>query len=149
MLAIMLGELQLATNKSLSMCPGLSHGLIAALVEYGTEQQKEDWLGNLIEGTWAGTMCLTEPQSGTDLGLVNTKAVPVPGTDSYLLTGSKIWITFGEHNLTDNIIHLVLARLPDAPTGIKGISAFIVPKFKLDGSDLVVTKGRQLKLNIF
>ena len=77
-------------------------------------------------------MCLTEPQSGTDLGLVYTKAEP--SGDAYLLTGSKIWITFGEHDLTENIIHLVLARLPDAPEGIKGISAFLVPKFKLDGT---------------
>ena len=134
MLSNMLGEISVATNKSLSMCPMLTHSLISALKEYGTDQQKEDWLENLINGTWAGTMCLTEPESGTDLGLVNTKATPIPGTDNYSLSGSKIWITYGEHDLTENIVHLVLARLPDAPKGIKGISAFMVPKFKLDGS---------------
>ncbi|MBM76729.1 MAG: hypothetical protein CMK59_15080 [Proteobacteria bacterium] len=110
MVAIAIGEVQLAANKSLSMCPGLSHGLISALKEYGTEQQKQDWLPNLVTGEWSGTMCLTEPQSGTDLGLVNAKAEPQG--DHYLLTGSKIWISFGEHNLTENIVHLVLARLP-------------------------------------
>ena len=132
MLSIVIGEVQLACNKSLSMCPGLSHGLISALKEYGSDEQKETWLPKLVTGEWAGTMCLTEPQSGTDLGLVYTKAEP--SGDAYLLTGSKIWITFGEHDLTENIIHLVLARLPDAPEGIKGISAFLVPKFKLDGT---------------
>jgi alkylation response protein AidB-like acyl-CoA dehydrogenase len=131
MLSIMLGEMEIATNKSLSMCPGLSHGLIAALKAYGSDEQKETWVPNLVSGEWSGTMCLTEPQSGTDLGLVNTTATP--NGDSFILNGSKIWITFGEHDLTENIIHLVLARLPGAPKGIKGISAFIVPKFTLDG----------------
>ena len=133
MLSLMIGEMQIATNKSLSMCPGLSHGLISSLKEFGTQEQKDTWMPKLVSGEWAGTMCLTEPQAGTDLGLVYTTAVPKEN-GSYNLNGSKIWITFGEHDLTDNIIHLVLARLPDAPPGIKGISTFIVPKFKLDGT---------------
>ena len=133
MLSLMIGEIQIAANKSLSMCPGLSHGLISALKEYGTQDQKDTWIPKLVTGEWSGTMCLTEPQAGTDLGLVYTSAKP-KGDGSYSLTGQKIWITFGEHDLTENIIHLVLARLPDAPEGIKGISTFIVPKFKLDGS---------------
>ena len=81
----------------------------------------------LISGEWSGTMCLTEPHCGTDLGMMRTKAIP-NGDDTYAITGNKIWITFGEHDLTDNIVHLVLARLPDAPEGIKGISLFLVPR---------------------
>jgi alkylation response protein AidB-like acyl-CoA dehydrogenase len=133
MLSLMIGEIQIATNKSLSMCPGLSHGLISSLKEYGTQEQKDTWIPKLVSGEWGGTMCLTEPQAGTDLGLVYTTAVP-KDDGSYNLNGQKIWITFGEHDLTENIIHLVLARLPGAPEGIKGISTFIVPKFKLDGT---------------
>ncbi len=128
-----LSELATATNKSFSMCPGLNHGLIEALHHHGTDQQKKDWLPKLVSGEWTGTMCLTEPQCGTDLGLITTRAEP-RDDGGYSLTGTKIWITFGEHDLTDNIVHLVLARLPDAPEGIKGISAFLVPKFLLDGT---------------
>ena len=127
-----LNEMVTATNKSFSMAPGLGHGLIESLIHYGTDAQKETYLTKLISGEWTGTMCLTEPQCGTDLGLIRTKAVPEG--DHYKLTGTKIWITFGEHDFTDNIIHLVLAKLPDAPPGIKGISAFIVPKINLDGT---------------
>ncbi|MEO0601594.1 MAG: acyl-CoA dehydrogenase family protein, partial [Myxococcota bacterium] len=126
------GEVLIACNKSFSMCSGLSGGLIEALMAHGTDEQKDAWLEKLISGEWAGTMCLTEPQCGTDLGLLTTKA-EVHG-DHYKLTGTKIWITFGEQDLTDNILHLVLARLPDAPPGIKGISTFIVPKVLPDGS---------------
>lgn len=129
--AIGMSELATATNKSFSMCPGLNHGLIEALHHHGTAEQKKRWLPKLVSGEWTGTMCLTEPQCGTDLGLITTKAIP-QDDGSYRLTGTKIWITFGEHDLTDNIVHLVLARLPDAPEGIKGISAFLVPKFTLD-----------------
>ena len=127
-----LNEMVTSTNKSFSMAPGLGHGLIESLIHYGTDQQKEVYLTRLISGEWTGTMCLTEPQCGTDLGLIRTKAVPEG--DAYKLTGTKIWITFGEHDFTDNIIHLVLAKLPDAPPGIKGISAFIVPKINEDGT---------------
>jgi len=125
-LAVAIGEFACATNKSFSMCPGLGHGLVEALVHFGTDEQKSYYLPKIISGEWTGTMCLTEPQCGTDLGLMRTKAEP--DGDGYLITGTKVWITFGEHDLADNIIHLVLARLPDAPEGIKGISLFVVPK---------------------
>lgn len=131
-LSTLASEVLIACNKSFSMCSGLTAGLIDALEAYGTDEQKETYLPKLISGEWSGTMCLTEPQCGTDLGLVSTTAKPEG--DHYRLTGTKIWITFGEHDLTDNIVHLVLARLPDAPNGIKGISAFLVPKFLADGS---------------
>ena len=124
-------EIWTTTNKSLSMCPGLSAGLIEALEQHASDELKEKYLRKLIAGEWAGTMCLTEAHCGTDLGLLRTKAVP--DGDAYTITGTKIWITFGEHDLTENIVHLVLARLPGAPEGIKGISTFIVPKIKEDG----------------
>ncbi|MBX2811370.1 MAG: acyl-CoA dehydrogenase [Myxococcales bacterium] len=130
--SIGMSEMAMSCNKSLMMCPGLTLGLVHALEKHGSEQQMRDYLPKLVSGEWAGTMCLTEPQCGTDLGLVRTKAMPEG--DHYLLTGTKIWITFGEQDLTENIIHLVLARLPDAPEGIKGISCFLVPKFKMDGT---------------
>lgn len=138
-LAFMLTEMAIATNKSFSMLPGLAHGLVEALVAHGTEEQKQYYLPPIISGEWGATMCLTEPQCGTDLGLVRTKAEPEG--DAYRLTGTKIWITFGEHDLTENIIHLVLARLPDAPPGIKGISAFLVPKILADGTRNGITCG--------
>lgn len=126
------GEVLIATNKSFSMCSGLTSGLIEALEAYGDESQQQTYLPKLVSGEWTGTMCLTEPQSGTDLGLISTTAVPKG--DHYELTGTKIWITFGDQDITENIVHLVLARLPDAPPGIKGISSFIVPKFLEDGT---------------
>lgn len=134
MFGTVLSEMSTSTNKSFSMCPGLTHGMIEALIAHGSDDIKNTYLPKMISGEWAGTMCLTEPQCGTDLGLVTTKAEPEG--EHYRLTGTKIWITFGEHDLTDNILHLVLARLPDAPTGIKGISVFVVPKFLVneDGS---------------
>ena len=136
---VFIAEMATATNKSFSMCPGLTHGLMEALEHFGTREQKAEYLPKLISGEWAGTMCLTEPQAGTDLGILTTKAVP--DGDSYLLTGTKIWITFGEHDLSDNIVHLVLARLPDAPRGTKGISTFMVPKFNADGTRNGITCG--------
>ncbi len=146
-LATMGGEVLIACNKSFSMCSGLSGALVDALDSHGTDEQKELWLEKLVTGEWAGTMCLTEPQCGTDLGLLTTKA-EVHG-DHYKLTGTKIWITFGEQNLTDNILHLVLARLPGAPDGIKGISTFIVPKFLADGTrNPVFCGGTDHKLGI-
>ena len=126
------GEILISCNKSFSMCSGLSGALVDALEVYGTPEQKAAWLPKLITGEWSGTMCLTEPQCGTDLGLLTTRAEPAG--DHFKLTGTKVWITFGEHDLTDNILHLVLARLPDAPPGIKGISSFVVPKYRADGS---------------
>ncbi len=130
-IGINIGEMTGSCNKSLSMCPGLTRGLVEAVAAHGTEEQKSAWLPKLVSGEWSGTMCLTEPQCGTDLGLIRTKAIA--DGDAYRLSGTKIWITFGEHDLTENIVHLVLARLPDAPEGIKGISCFIVPKVTLDG----------------
>ncbi len=134
-LGVPMGEISSACNKALSMCPGLTAGLVEALRHDGTEQQKKDYLEKLVTGQWSGTMCLTEPQCGTDLGLVRTKAEPSEDGTHYKVTGTKIWITFGEHDMTENIVHLVLARLPDAPPGIKGISTFLVPKITLDGED--------------
>lgn len=130
--AIGMSEMLMSCNKSLMMCPGLTRGLVDALEQHGSDDLKTKFLPKLVTGEWSGTMCLTEPQCGTDLGLVRTKAVPEG--EHYKISGTKIWITFGEHDFTDNIIHLVLARLPDAPEGIKGISCFLVPKVKLDGT---------------
>ncbi len=128
-------EMICSANMAFGTYPGLTHGAYNALKLYGTDEQKQLYLPKFTDGTWSGTMCLTEPQCGTDLGLVRTKADPQPD-GSYNLTGTKIFISAGEHDLTENIVHLVLARLPDAPPGIKGISLFISPKFlpKPDGS---------------
>ena len=138
-LATMAQEVISACNKSFSMAPGLTSGLIEALEAHGSDELKAKLLPKLVTGEWAGTMALTEPQCGTDLGLLSTKAEPFG--DHYKLTGTKTWITFGEHDLTDNIIQFVLARLPDAPQGIKGISTFVVPKFLDDGSRNGVSCG--------
>lgn len=147
-IAILMGEIATATNKSFSMCPGLSGGLITALEAHASDALKAAYLPKLISGEWAGTMCLTEPQCGTDLGLLTTKAEP-NDDGSYTLTGTKIWITFGEHDMAENIVHLVLARLPGAPEGIKGISTFIVPKFLEDGTrNPVFCTGLEHKLGI-
>lgn len=126
-------EMVCSANLSLGMYPGLTHGAINALTSYGSDELKERFLPKLVSGEWTGTMCLTEPHCGTDLGLIRTKAVPA-ADGSYDISGTKIWITGGEHDLTDNIVHLVLAKLPDAPGGSKGISLFLVPKFLEDGS---------------
>ena len=122
-------------NQAWTMYPGLSHGAYEALHAYGTDEQKKLYLPKLTSGEWTGSMCLTEPQCGTDLGLLRTKAEP-QADGTYKITGNKIFISAGEHNLTENIVHLVLARLPDAPIGSKGISLFMVPKFlvKADGT---------------
>ncbi len=128
-------EFMTAANGALTMCPGLTIGAVEALEAWGTEEQKETYLRKLTTGEWTGTMNLTEPQAGSDVGLCTTKAVP-QDDGSYKITGTKIFISFGEHDLADNIIHLVLARTPGAPAGTKGISLFIVPKFLVneDGS---------------
>ncbi|MDX1452844.1 MAG: acyl-CoA dehydrogenase family protein [Oleiphilaceae bacterium] len=141
-------EMVCSTNLSFGMYPGLSHGAIDCLTQHGTPEQKEYYLPKLIAGEWTGTMCLTEPQCGTDLGLITTKAEP-QGDGSYSLSGTKIWITGGEHDLADNIIHLVLAKLPDAPEGSKGISLFVVPKILEDGSrNPVFCGGLEHKMGI-
>ena len=118
-----------SANLSWGNYPLLSHGATEALKHHGEEWQREVFLKAIIEGRWTGTMCLTEPHCGSDLGLLKTKAEPA-ADDTYRVTGTKIFITAGEHDFTDNIVHLVLARLPDAPPGTKGISLFIVPKIK-------------------
>lgn len=125
-------EMICSANFSLGMYPGLSQGAYEALHRYGTEEQKSLYLPKLIEGVWSGTMCLTEAHCGTDLGLIKTRAEP-NGDGSYRITGTKIFISAGEHDLTENIVHLVLARLPGAPEGVKGISLFVVPKFMPEG----------------
>jgi len=121
-------EMICSANLSFGTYPGLSHGAYNALDLHGTDELKATYLAKLVDGTWSGTMCLTEPQCGTDLGLIRSKAEP--GADgAWQITGTKIFISAGEHDLTENILHLVLARLPDAPVGIRGISLFLVPKF--------------------
>ncbi|MEO3432944.1 acyl-CoA dehydrogenase C-terminal domain-containing protein [Inquilinus sp. CAU 1745] len=129
-------EILSSANMSFAMYPGLSQGAYNALETYGTDEQKSLYLPKLASGIWSGTMCLTEPQCGTDLGLIRTKAEPAED-GRYRITGTKIFISAGEHDLTENIVHLVLAKLPDAPPGIKGISLFVVPKFlpKEEGGD--------------
>ncbi|WP_295857539.1 acyl-CoA dehydrogenase C-terminal domain-containing protein [uncultured Xylophilus sp.] len=128
-------EMLNSANQAWTMYPGLSHGAYEALHAYGTDAQKQTYLPKLTSGEWTGTMCLTEPHCGTDLGLLRTKAEP-QADGTYRITGNKIFISAGEHDLTENIVHLVLARLPDAPKGSKGISLFVVPKFLMnaDGS---------------
>lgn len=128
-------EMLNSANQAWTMYPGLSHGAYECLHEHGTEEQKALYLPKLSSGVWTGTMCLTEPHCGTDLGLLRSKAEP-QADGSYRITGQKIFISSGEHDLAENIVHLVLARLPDAPAGSKGISLFLVPKFvpNADGS---------------
>ena len=128
-------EMMNSANQAWTMYPGLSHGAYEALHAHGTDEQKRLYLPKLTSGEWTGTMCLTEPHCGTDLGLLRTKAEP-QADGTYKITGNKIFISAGEHDMTSNIVHLVLARLPDAPQGSKGISLFVVPKFKVnaDGS---------------
>jgi hypothetical protein len=128
-------EMLNSANQAWTMYPGLSHGAYECLHAHGTEEQKRLYLPKLVSGEWTGTMCLTEPHCGTDLGLLRTKAEP-QADGTYRLNGQKIFISAGEHDLAGNIVHLVLARLPDAPKGSKGISLFLVPKYQVnpDGS---------------
>ena len=125
-------EMLNSANQAWTMYPGLTHGAYAALLTHGTDEQKKTYLPKMTSGEWTGTMCLTEAHCGTDLGLMRTKAEP-QADGSYKITGNKIFISAGEHDMTSNIVHLVLARLPDAPPGIKGVSLFIVPKFLVNG----------------
>ena len=128
-------EMLNSANQAWTMYPGLTHGAYAALATHGTDEQKKTYLHKMTSGEWTGTMCLTEPHCGTDLGLMRSKAEP-QADGTYKITGNKIFISAGEHDMAGNIIHLVLARLPDAPLGIKGVSLFIVPKYLVnqDGS---------------
>ena len=128
-------EMLNSANLSFALCPLLTDGAIEALMTAGTDEQKNTYLANLISGKWTGTMNLTEPQAGSDLAMVRSRAVP-QGDGTFKVSGTKIYITYGEHDMAENIIHLVLARTPDAPEGVKGISLFLVPKFLVnaDGS---------------
>lgn len=132
--ATAVSEMWNTANLSFALGPMLTGGAAEAIEHHGNDQQRALYLEHLVTGSWTGTMNLTEPQAGSDLSAVKTRAVPVG--DHYLITGQKIFITYGEHDLTDNIVHLVLARLPDAPAGTRGISLFLVPKFLIadDGS---------------
>ena len=134
-LSTVVNEIMGSANWSFSMYPGLSHGAIATIEHHGTDEQKATYLEKMVTGEWSGTMCLTEAHAGSDLGIIRTKAEPNED-GSYSITGQKIFISAGEHDMTDNIIHIVLARLPGAPAGTKGISLFIVPKVNVneDGS---------------
>lgn len=127
-------EMWHSANMSFGLCPLLTQGAVDALVHHASDEIKNRFLPKMVEGSWSGTMNLTEPQAGTDLAAIRTKAEPEG--DHFLITGQKIYITYGDHDMTENIVHLVLARLPDAPEGVKGISLFVVPKFlvKDDGS---------------
>ncbi|WP_043112470.1 acyl-CoA dehydrogenase family protein [Solimonas flava] len=128
-------ELLCSANVAFALYPGLTQGCFEAIAANGTDEQKNTYLPKLATGEWSGTMCMTEPQAGSDLAAVKTKAYP-QADGSFLLEGSKIFITSGEHGMVDNIVHFVLARLPDSPAGIKGLSTFVVPKFLVnaDGS---------------
>ena len=133
-------EMLNSSNQAWTMYPGLSHGAYEALHAHGSDAQKQTYLPKLTSGEWTGTMCLTEPHCGTDLGLLRTKAEPqVDGT--YKLTGNKIFISAGEHDMAENIVHLVLARLPEAPVGSKGISLFVVPKFNVNADGSLGTRN--------
>jgi alkylation response protein AidB-like acyl-CoA dehydrogenase len=133
LLQIAFYEMQYSANQAWAMYPGLTIGASECLLQYGSEEQKALYLPKMTSGQWTGTMCLTEPHCGTDLGMLRTKAVP-QADGSYRLSGEKIFISSGEHDMAENIVHLVLGRLPDAPAGTKGISLFIVPKFVPEGA---------------
>ena len=135
LVTIVMQEMMASANMAFSLCPLLTQGAIDMLTHHGSPGQQATFLEKMVSGEWTGTMNLTEPQAGSDLGAVRTRAVPADD-GTWRITGQKIFITFGEHDLADNIIHLVLARVPDAPPGTKGISCFIVPKYLVnaDGS---------------
>ena len=148
--SIAISEMTGTANWSWSMYPGLSHGAVATIEAHGTDEQKQTYLPKLTSGEWTGTMCLTEAHCGSDLGLLKTKAEP-QADGSYKITGTKIFISSGDHDLTENIVHIVLARLPDAPKGTKGISLFIVPKYlpgKIGESNGVVCGSLEKKMGI-
>jgi len=131
-MAFPIQEMWQAANMSFGLCPLLNQGATDAILAHGSQAQKDEYLPNMVSGIWTGTMNLTEPQAGSDLGAIKTKAVK-QGDDTYLISGQKIYITYGEHDMSENIIHLVLARCEGAPEGSKGISLFIVPKFLKQG----------------
>jgi alkylation response protein AidB-like acyl-CoA dehydrogenase len=147
-LAFAVQEMWQSANMAFSLCPLLNQGAVEAIEAHGSPEQKEIYLEKLISGEWTGTMNLTEPQAGSDLSVIRSRAEPV-GDGTYKIFGQKIFITYGEHDMADNIIHLVLARTPTAPEGVKGISLFIVPKFLADGTrNDVKCTGIEHKLGI-
>lgn len=147
-LAFPIQEMWQGANMSFGLCPLLNQGAVEALLSHGSDELKDYYLPKLISGEWTGTMNLTEPQAGSDLGLLRSKAEP-DGDGGYKISGQKIYITYGEHDMAENIIHLVLARTPDAPEDVKGISLFIVPKFLEDGTrNSVQCIGLEHKLGI-
>lgn len=147
-LAFAVQEMWQSANMAFSLCPLLNQGAVEAIEAHGSPEQQALYLGKLISGEWTGTMNLTEPQAGSDLSIIRSRAEPV-GDGTYKIFGQKIFITYGEHDMADNIIHLVLARTPDAPEGVKGISLFIVPKFLPDGTrNDVKCTGIEHKLGI-
>jgi alkylation response protein AidB-like acyl-CoA dehydrogenase len=133
-LKFIVDEMVCSSNLSLGMYAGLTHGAISAVYAHGSEQLKQTYLAKLVSGEWTGTMCLTEPQCGTDLGMIRSRATP-RADDSYSIEGTKIWISGGEHDMAENIVHLVLAKLPGAPDTTKGLSLFLVPKFLPEGGE--------------
>ena len=139
--AVACDEMWAAANVSFALCPELSQGAILAMDRHATDELKAIYLEKLISGQWAGTMCLTEAQAGSDLSSLTTRAEPKG--DRYLITGQKIYITWGDHPMAENIIHLVLARLPDAPPGVRGISLFLVPKYKVNADGSIGARERQ------
>ena len=146
LIEIAFSEMKYATNQAWTMYPSLAHGAYTALLAHGTDAQKKLYLPKITSGEWLGTMCLTESHCGTDLGMLRTKAEPQSdgtGDEKYALTGNKIFISAGEHDMAANIVHLVLARLPDAPAGSKGISLFVVPKYLPVGDDEHATVGER------
>ena len=147
-LGMVLEHLMVAANPAWTMYPALSRGVVEALEHHGSPEQKSQFLPKLLTGEWTGTMCLTEPHAGSDVGLVRTKA-EVQADGAYEISGTKIFISAGEHDLSENILHLVLARTPEAPEGTRGISMFVVPKFDLDGTrNGVVCGGIEEKMGI-
>ena len=152
-LGVFKAEMMGSANWSFNMYPGLSLGAMNTILQHGTQEQKNTYMTPLTEGRWMGTMCLTEPQCGTDLAQVSSKAVPRPD-GAYDVTGTKIFISAGDHDLCENIVHVALARLPDAPAGTRGISLFIIPKYlpAADGSvgefNNVVCSGIEHKMGI-
>lgn len=133
MLEAVLYEMLSGANHGWTMAPGLLHGAYECIKHHASSELKAQYLEKVATGEWLATMCLTEPHAGSDLGLARTKAV-VQGDGSYQINGTKIFISGGEHDLSDNIVHLVLARLPDSPPGPKGLSLYLVPKFYSDGT---------------
>ncbi len=130
------GEMFSGANQAFTMYQGLTHGAASAILAHGTNAQKDKWLPKMVTCEWTGTMNLTEPHCGTDLGLMRTKAEP-QNNGSYKISGQKIFISAGDHDMADNVVHLVLAKIPGGPKGIKGVSLFIVPKFKVDDAGVI------------